>query len=142
MTGLLYGYKYIEEHFPLFVQRYKDKDGEPALSLGGILVNEMTKKFLWDCFCQIEGPIRSIPKSCYDGYYIIKGCVPQLEGTLIPACFFKKIYKDEESYKEEEKRVYKVTVRKVTKSYEYACYLGRKYFGHDWLNPLKLPNRR
>ena len=112
MTGLLYDYNYIEENYPLFVQRYKDKDGESALSLGGILVNEMTKKFLWGCFCQIKGPIHSIPKTYYNGYngyYIITGCVPQLEGTLIPACFFEKIYK------KEEKKSHNVTVRKLTK---------------------------
>lgn len=51
MIGLLYDCKYIEEHFPSFVQRYKDKDGEPALFLDGIPVNVITNTYLWDCFC-------------------------------------------------------------------------------------------
>lgn len=115
MVGLLYDCKYIEEHFPSFVQKYINKDGEPTLSLGGVPVNVVTNTYLWGCFCQIKGPVYSLSKTQYEEYYVITGCVPQLEGKLVPTPFFKKIYKEEESYKEEDKKTYKVIVRKLIK---------------------------
>lgn len=60
MIGILYNAFYIEKYFPWAVQKYKDKNGEPAKALYGITVNEASKNFLWGYFHTIEGPFNVI----------------------------------------------------------------------------------
>lgn len=122
MIGKLYSIKYIEEHFPWAVQKYKDKDGYPAEALYGIPVNEASKNFLWGCLHTIEGPVYSNSMYKYKECYVIKG--PAFDGAIIPAEFFKRIeydsatviaYEEEPVPAKKEKKSHKVAVRKSTK---------------------------
>ena len=61
MIGKLYSIKYIEEHFPWAVQKYKDKDGYPAEALYGIPVNEASKIFFGDVSTQLKVLFTVIP---------------------------------------------------------------------------------
>lgn len=123
MIGILYNALYIEKYLPWAVQKYKDKDGEPAKALYGIPVNEASKNFLWGCFHTIEGPVYNNSMGKYKECYVIKG--PVFNGAILPVEFFERIENDsatiiahkEESVpvKEKKKESHKVTIHKVTK---------------------------
>lgn len=145
MIGILYSIGYIEEHFPWAVQKYKDKDGEPTKALYGIPVNASSCNSLWGCAHTIEGPVCSNFMGQYKECYVIKG--PAFNGAIIPADFFERVENDSATvinYKEEstkeEKKVHKVTVRKVTNDHDYFCYLAKKY-GYNLSKPAPLPRR-
>ena len=145
MIGILYNAFYIEKYFPWAVQKYKDKDGEPTKALYGIPVNEASNNFLWGCFHTIEGPVYNNSMGKYKECYVIKG--PAFDGVILPAEFFERIEYDSATvinYKEEstkeEKKVHKVTVRKVTNDHDYFCYLAKKY-GYNLSKPAPLPRR-
>lgn len=147
MIGILSNALYIERYFPWAVQKYKDKNGDPATTLYGIPVDEASKNFLWGCLHTIEGPVYNNSMGQYKECYVIKG--PAFNGAIIPADFFERVENDSATvidYKEEstkeEKKVHKVTVRKVTNDHDYFCYLGRKCFGHDWFKPASLSRRK
>lgn len=148
MIGVLFNSLYIEKNFPWAVQKYKDKNGDPATALYGIPVDEASKNFLWGCFHTIEGPVYSNSMGQYKKCYVIKG--PAFNGTIIPVDFFERIEYDSATvidYKEEptkeEKKVHKVIVHRVTNDHNYFCYLGKKYYGHDWFKKsAPLPRRK
>ena len=147
MIGILYNAFYIEKYFPWAVQKYKDKNGEPAKALYGITVNEASKNFLWGYFHTIEGPFYVYNSSMnqYEKCYKIKD--PAYNGALIPEAFFERIendytvaYEEESVPIKEEKKSHKVTVRKVTNDHDYFCYLAKKY-GYNLSKPAPLPHR-
>lgn len=147
MKGILYSAEYIEEHFPWAVQKYKDKNGEPAKALYGITVNASSCNSLWGCAHTVEGPIYIYNSSLdqYEKCYKIKD--PSYNGALIPEAFFERIendytvaYKKESVPVKEEKKSHKVTVRKVTNDHDYFCYLAKKY-GYNLSKPAPLPRR-
>lgn len=115
MIGILYNTFYIEKYLPWAVQKYKDKDGEPAKALYGIPVNEASKNFLWGCLHTIEGPVYSNFSGTLNECYVIKSTL--FEGAVLPKLFFNEIIESPvlTSTQEEEKKSHKVTVRKVTK---------------------------
>lgn len=120
MIGVLSNSLYIEKYFPWAVQKYQDKNGDPATTIYGIPVDEASKNFLWGCLHTIEGPVYNNSMGQHKECYIIKG--PAFNGAIIPAVFFERIEYDsatvidyrEESTKEE-KKSHKVAVRKSTK---------------------------
>lgn len=117
MIGKLYSAKYIEEHFPWSVQKYEDQYGESATSLFGILVNEFTKKFVFENYHTIGGPINGNPMSPYKGCYVMKTTFSQFKDIIVPAVFFECIKSNSEETipPKEKKESHKVTIHKVTK---------------------------
>lgn len=145
MIGVLSNSLYIEKYFPWAVQKYQDKNGDPATTIYGIPVDEASKNFLWGCLHTIEGPVYNNSMGQYKECYIIKG--PAFNGAIIPADFFERVendaatvidYKEESIPVKEEKKSYKVTVRKVTNDHDYFCYLAKKY-GYNFSKPAPLP---
>lgn len=120
MIGVLSNSLYIEKYFPWSVQKYTDKNGDPATTLYGIPVDEASKNFLWGCLHTIEGPVYNNSMGQYKECYVIKG--PAFNGAIIPADFFERVEDDsatiidyrEESTKED-KKSHKVAIRKSTK---------------------------
>lgn len=122
MIGVLSNSLYIEKYFPWAVQKYQDKNGDPATTIYGIPVDEASKNFLWGCLHTIEGPVYNNSMGQYKECYIIKG--PAFNGAIIPADFFERVendsatvivYKEESVPTKEEKKSHKVAVRKSTK---------------------------
>lgn len=120
MIGVLSNSLYIEKYFPWAVQKYTDKNGDPATTIYGIPVDEASKNFLWGCFHTIEGPVYNNSMGQYKECYIIKG--PAFNGAIIPADFFERVENDSATvidYKKEstkeEKKSHKVAIRKSTK---------------------------
>lgn len=119
MTGLLYSVEYIEEHFPSFVQKYKNCYGEPEIAISGFPTDDFNKKNFWGKSHKIIGPINN-PEHLYNGCYIIKDDFPaQFYNRVIPSFLFEHIEKDEKEEKEK-KKTYKVAVRKVTNQFTFG----------------------
>ena len=120
MIGVLSNSLYIEKYFPWAVQKYQDKNGDPATTIYGIPVDEASKNFLWGCLHTIEGPVYNNSMGQYKECYVIKG--PAFNGAIIPVDFFERVEYDSATiidYKEEstkeDKKSHKVAVRKSTK---------------------------
>lgn len=153
MIGVLSNSLYIEKYFPWAVQKYTDKNGDPATTLYGIPVDEASKNFLWGCLHTIEGPVYNNSMGQYKECYVIKGLA--FNGAIIPADFFERVEDDsatiidyrEESTKED-KKSHKVTIRKSTKEEKIHPLITKNFIniaGIKWwsidekIPPVELP---